>query len=77
MTDAELLRMLEMRDRGDSAAVIGRAMGISRSAVLGHFKRINDECARHPCAARRAANRDGGMQPRWWARGLKRQRGAS
>lgn len=45
-TDAEILTALRMRDRGTSAATIGRALGRSRSSVLGILKRIADDLAK-------------------------------
>ena len=42
-TDQMILDALHMRDhRGMSAAQIGKALGVSRSAVLGILKRVAD-----------------------------------
>lgn len=46
-TDQMMLDALRMRDRhGMSASQIGKALGVSRSAVLGIFKRIADDEAK-------------------------------
>jgi transcriptional regulator len=44
-TDQMMLDALAMRDRGMSADKIGRVLKVSRSAVLGMFKRVADDLA--------------------------------
>lgn len=67
-TDAEMLDALERRAQGESAAVVARAMGRSRSAVLGLYHRIDTETDK----ADRTPRLNGTMPPCWWRKGLNR-----
>lgn len=82
-TDEMMLRVLDATERqGQSAAEIGRAMGCSRSAVLGLLKRLRDDLAASEAApfapgqgpAVRPGNRDGDLGPLWWKRAARRGR---
>lgn len=46
-TDAQLLRMLDLREQGLSAAAIGREMNARRNQVIGALWRIDEETALH------------------------------
>ncbi|MES2753801.1 MAG: hypothetical protein V4659_03975 [Pseudomonadota bacterium] len=80
--DARTLDVLDRWDRGDTAAAIGKALGVSRSAVLGVLQRVRvetdvSESVRDVSAppASRPENINGGMPARWWVAGLRvRQR---
>lgn len=59
------LRILDLRDHeGLKPAAIGRAMGLSRNAVIGRLYRMQHEDV--PCQCRKPENRDGGMRRGWW-----------
>lgn len=51
-TDDQITELKQLWDRGDSAAIIGGAMGITRNAVLGKVHRLNlssrHVVAKHP-----------------------------
>lgn len=60
------LRILDLRDHeGLKPTAIGRAMGLSRNAVIGRLHRMQHEDV--PCECLRPENRDGGMPRGWWA----------
>ena len=64
-TDAEILRILELRDLGLSCREVGARVGTTKNAIIGLTGRIrNDtEPSRH----------DGTMPSGWWRAGLKRR----
>lgn len=81
-TDGEILRVLDLRAKGATAAEAGRAKGLARAAILGLEKRIRDDLTREDGTVRpgerpavKPENRDGGMPEGWWKAGLARQRG--
>jgi len=65
-TDMEMLAALDLRDHeGKTGAEIARALGRSRSAVLGMLSRVDAETDRHDASA----HLDGTMPRKWWRRG--------
>jgi hypothetical protein len=68
--DLDLLDILDRNERqGQSAAVIAKALGKSRSSVLGLMHRFKTTGVQTITdRATKAENRDGGMPPRWWER---------
>lgn len=67
-TDAQLLDMLHRKEFvGDTATDIADRMGITRSAVMGHIRRIREAHKAVPCECTKAENKDGGMPVKWWA----------
>ncbi|WP_146592222.1 hypothetical protein [Puniceibacterium confluentis] len=66
LRNLEILHLLNVEQQ--SSGAVAKRMGLSRNAVLGVQFRTSEQCAKHPCACRRKANRDGGMPARWWAR---------
>lgn len=72
LADAEMLALLDARERGESAVSVGRRMGMTRAAVCGHWHRI-DKAAVPDAEGLAPDNRDGGAGPEWLARGLAAQ----
>jgi hypothetical protein len=68
LNDVQLLDVLERAARGESATKIGKALGLTRSSILGLLFR-----ARAPDACLKPENRDGGMPEGWWREGLAKQ----
>lgn len=59
------LRILDLRDHEDmKPTAIGRAMGLTRNAVVGRLDRMKHDPL--PCDCRKPENRDGGMRRGWW-----------
>lgn len=65
-TDAELLRLLELRDLGLTLNEIARRLRRSRGSVIGMHKRLNDEADR--CFPR--CDAEGTLPRGWWKAGL-------
>lgn len=64
--DETLLTMLHMRDvAGLNCGDIGRHFGVSRRSIIGKLWRVDQ--AALPCECASPANKDGAMQPQWWA----------
>lgn len=66
-TDAEMLEALYMRDhQGMTGEQIGKKLGRSKNSVIGMWNRVNAETER--------SKHDGKMGPRWWAKGIEKQK---
>lgn len=66
-TDAEMLEALYMRDsQGMTFERIGKKLGRSKNSVIGMLHRIKAETER--------SKHDGKMGPRWWAKGIEKQK---
>lgn len=81
-TDAEVLDMLDLRERmsaAHAAEVLTRRWGrpVSRNAICGAHRRVMHDLALVPDLCARPENRDGGMPPDWWRAGLARRGEAS
>ena len=75
-TDEMILWALALRDHeGLSAAQAAMRLGVTRSSVLGIYKRIADD--ELPCSCRKPENRDGGMTKDWGRRIRRRPGGPS
>jgi hypothetical protein len=65
-SDAELLRVLDLRASGLPASKIAARMRRSKGQIVGVLYRIANETGP-------ADRHDGTMPPGWWREGLKRQ----
>lgn len=75
-SDADLLKMLHLRDHGGlSASQIGAAMGVTKGRVSGALHRVDVDLAdsERGSSVVRPENMDGSLPPRWWAAGLSKR----
>jgi hypothetical protein len=69
-TDAQILEMLDMRDRlGLSAAEIAPRFGVTKMAIIGVLHRVKTEAGR----VGNADLQDGTMPKRWWVAGIAKR----
>jgi len=67
--DLTLLEMLHLHEHeGVSKSQIGKRYGKTKNSVIGMFHRVRLAHDAIECRCRKPANRDGGMEPRWWAK---------
>lgn len=64
-TDAELLDILERREKGFTVQQIANRYGVSKNTLSGLFYRMKAEPSPH----------DGTMPPRWYREGLAKREG--
>lgn len=63
LRELEILHLLDHEHWRRAANLFG----MSRSAIYGLANRTKGAADKVACHCRKAENRDGGMQPRWWA----------